>query len=384
MKLLRYLKPALDQALSKKMIFIGGPRQVGKTTLSLDFLKSKSIKDSGYLNWDRVSDKALILKDQFPLESSIIIFDEIHKYKNWRNLLKGLYDKYHEDHKFIVTGSARLDYFRKGGDSLLGRYRYFRLHPFSITEYKAKPTPKDLDDLMKFSGFPESLFAKNEDEHRIWQRERTVRIIQEDLRDLENVKEISQLLLLAEILPERVGSPLSLKALSEDLAVSQPTVARWLQILSNLYFCYTIAPFGGPKIRAVKKLAKLYLWDWSAVPPGGFRFENLVAGHLLRYCHYIEDTQGHVMELRYLRDTDQREIDFVVLKNKQPLFAVECKSGERSLSRHISYFKERTKIPRFYQVHLGERDYGSDSTGRVMPFIKFYQLLGQELGIKAL
>lgn len=382
MKLLRYLKPAIEQALNKKMVFIGGPRQVGKTTLSLDFLGSKSIRDSGYLNWDRVSDKSLILKDQFPLESKIIIFDEIHKYKNWRNLLKGLYDKYHEDHKFIVTGSARLDYFRKGGDSLLGRYRYFRLHPFSITEYKAKPNLKDLTDLMNFSGFPESLFSKNEDEHRIWQRERTLRIIQEDLRDLENVKEISQLLMLAEVLPERVGSPLSLKALSEDLAVSQPTVGRWIQILSNLYFCYTIAPFGSPKIRAVKKLAKLYLWDWSAVPQGGFRFENLVAGHLLRYCHFIEDTQGHVMELRYLRDTDQREIDFVVLKNKQPVFAVECKSGERSLSPHIGYFRERTKIPRFFQVHLGERDYGGEATGRVLPFIKFYQLLGKELGSK--
>lgn len=382
MKLLRYMQRPIELALQKKMVFVGGPRQVGKTTLSLEFLRSKSVKDPGYLNWDRVSDKTLILKDQLPLAQKTLIFDEIHKYKNWRNLLKGLYDKYHEDHRFIVTGSARLDYFRKGGDSLLGRYRYFRLHPFSITEFKKNPSVKDLENLMNFSGFPEGLFTLNADEHRIWQRERTVRIIQEDLRDLENVKEISQLLLLAEILPERVGSPLSLKALSEDLAVSQPTVQRWVQILSNLYYCYTIAPFGSPKIRAVKKLAKLYLWDWSAVPAGGFRFENLVAGHLLRYCHFIEDTQGHVMELRYLRDTDQREIDFVVLKNKQPLFAVECKSGERSINPSIRYFKERTKIPKFYQVHMGTKDYGSEESGRVMPFISFFKELGTELGVE--
>lgn len=380
MKELRYLLPHIEQALSKKMVFIGGPRQVGKTTLSLEFIAPKSAKNSAYLNWDRTTDKTKILKDQIPLEHSTLIFDEIHKYKNWRNLLKGLYDKYHEDHKFIVTGSARLDYFRKGGDSLLGRYRYFRLHPFSITEFKKKPTKADLEALIKFSGFPESLFSQDENEHRIWQKERMNRVIQEDLRDLENVKEVTQILMLAEILPDRVGAPLSLKNLAEDLSVSQPTVDRWLKHLSNLYYCYLIAPYGAPKIRAVKKLAKVYMWDWSSTPEPGFRFENLVAGHLLKFCHYLEDTEGHNMELRYLRDTDLREIDFVVLKNKKPLFAIECKTGEKQLSPHIKYFQERTTIPKFFQVHLGSADFGHEKTGRVLPFIKFYQELNNEFG----
>lgn len=378
MKQLRYLQPHIEKVLQKKMVFIGGPRQVGKTTLSLEFIKPKSASNPGYLNWDRASDKTKILRDQLPLSSPILIFDEIHKYKNWRNLLKGLYDKYHEDHKFIVTGSARLDYFRKGGDSLVGRYRYFRLHPFSITEFKKKPSQADMQLLLKFGGFPESLFSQDEAEHRIWQKERMSRIVQEDLRDLENVKEISQLLLLAEILPDRVGSPLSLSSLAEDLGVSQPTIARWIQILSHLYYSFTIAPFGSPRIRAVKKLAKVYMWDWSAVPAGGFRFENLVAGHLLKYCHFMEDIYGYTMELRYLRDTDQREIDFVVLKDKKPIFAVECKTGERQLSPHINYFRERTNIPKFYQVHLGEADYGKAASGRVLPFIQFYSELVEE------
>lgn len=358
------------------MVFIGGPRQVGKTTLSLKYLTPSSTKNPQYLNWDRGADKSLILRDQIPLASPTIVFDEIHKYKKWRNLVKGLYDKYHEDHQIIVTGSAKLDYFSKGGDSLLGRYRYFRLHPFSLIELNKNPTQGDLASLMKFGGFPEPLFAQDEDEHRIWQRNRMQLVVNEDLRDLENVKDISLLLLLAEILPTKVGSPLSLKSLEEDLQVSQPTIARWVSILSLLYYCFTIAPFGSPKIRAVKKLQKLYMWDWSLIDESGFRFENLVASHLLKYCHFIEDTQGHGMELRYLRDTDGREIDFVVLKDKKPIFAVECKSGEKELSKHIEYFRQRTNIPAFYQVHMQKRDYGTEKTGRVLPFTNFCKVIG--------
>ncbi len=371
-RLLRYLQPYLEEVLSKKMLFIGGPRQVGKTTLALQFLKPSTIKNPAYLNWDRNSDKVLILKDKFPLEQSkTIVLDEIHKFSKWRNLVKGLYDKHHEDNRFIVTGSERLDTFRKGGDYLLGRFRYFRLHPFSLTELNKNPSKSDLEALLKFGGFPEPLFAQNESEHRIWQNDRMVKVASEDIRDLETIKDISSLLLLAESLPNRVGSPLSLKNLSEVLMVSQPTVDRWVEALSALYYCYSILPFGSPKIRAVKKLKKLYLWDWSQVEEIGFRFENLVASHLLKYCHFITDTQGYQMELRYLRDTDGREIDFVVLKNKKPIFAVECKSGEKSLSKHIEYFKNRTSIPEFYQVHMGSKDFGSNTSGRVLPFPKF-------------
>lgn len=368
---IRYLSPIIKEVLTRKMVFIGGPRQVGKTTMSLQFLNPSTPKNPQYMNWDRTADRKLILNDQIPLQKKLTILDEIHKYKNWRNLMKGLYDKHHEDHQFIVTGSAQLDYFRKGGDSLLGRYRYLRLHPFSLMELSKNPSQNDLKTLLKFGGFPEPLFLQNENEHRIWQNERMNKVIYEDLRDLQNVKEISSLLMLAEILPARVGSPLSLKNLGEDLQVSQPTVEKWVDLLSHMYYCYKIAPFGSPKIRAVKKLQKVYLWDWSQIEEDGYRFENLVASQLLKYCHFIQDTEGHIMELRYLRDTDGREIDFVVLKNKKPIFAVECKSGDRELSKHIHYFKERTQIPEFYQVHMKDKDYGTHKTGRVMPFIRF-------------
>ncbi|MBY0386260.1 AAA family ATPase [bacterium] len=358
------------------MAFIGGPRQVGKTTLSLQFIKPASVTNPAYLNWDRVSDKSMILRDQIPLDQKRIIFDEIHKYRKWRNLLKGLYDKHKEDHSFLVTGSARLDYFRKGGDSLLGRYRYFRLHPFSLFEIQKNPTPQDLQSLLKFGGFPEPFFAQKESTLRFWHKERMQKVIQEDLRDLENVKDTSLLLLLAEILPTKVGSPLSLKSLEEDLQVSQPTIKRWMDILSHLYYCFSISPYGTKKIRAVKKLQKVYMWDWSQVDSTGLNFENLVASQLLKYCHFLEDTEGHNMELLYLRDTDGREIDFVVIKDKKPLFAVECKTGDKNLSPHINYFKSRTQIPAFYQVHLGSRDFGTTTHGRVLPFITFCKELG--------
>jgi predicted AAA+ superfamily ATPase len=367
----RYLSPYIESALAKKMVFIGGPRQVGKTTLSLGFLKPSTVKNPQYLNWDNPSHKSSILKNQIPLEREVVVLDEVHKYRNWRNLIKGIYDTCHEDHKIIVTGSARLDYFRKGGDSLLGRYRYFRLHPFSLGEVSRKTGKEELELLLKFGGFPEPFINQNENEHRIWQKDRIQKIVYEDLRDLENVKDISLLSLLAETLPSKVGAPLSLKSLEGDLGVSQPTIDRWVKILNLLYYCFTISPFGAPKIRAVKKLQKVYMWDWSQVEEAGFRFENLVASHLLKYCHFIEDTEGHSMELRYLRDTDGREIDFVVLKNKKPLFAVECKTGEKELSKHIEYFRERTSIPEFYQVHLKSRDYGSAARGRVLPFTRF-------------
>jgi predicted AAA+ superfamily ATPase len=195
-------------------------------------------------------------------------------------------------------------------------------------------------------------------------------VVYDDIRDLENVREIGLLELLARELPNRVGAPLSVKKLSETLQVSHETAARWLEIFERIYYCFRISPYGGKKIRAVKKEQKLYLWDWSLIPDPGYRFENMVASHLLKYCHFIEDTEGYDMGLRFLRDTDKREVDFVVLRQNKPLFAVECKSGERSVSRAIFYFRDRTPIRRFYQVHLGDKDYEKDGV-RVVPLRTF-------------
>jgi len=287
-------------------------------------------------------------------------------------LVKGYFDQYFPKRHFLITGSARLDHYRKGGDSLQGRYHYFRLHPFSLLELSSRPNKSDVEHILKFGGFPEPCLRGSLSHWRRWQVERISRVIREDVRDLERVREVGLLEILVDALPERVGSPLSIKNLRELLEVSHDAMAHWLTILENLYVCFRISPFGAPRIRAVKKEQKLYFWDWSQTPEGGVRFENLVASQLLKYCHFIEDTQGHRMELRFIRDTDKREIDFVVLKDRKPEFAVECKSGERSVAPAINYFRARTNIPKFFQVHLGGADYGDESDScRVLPFYKF-------------
>jgi predicted AAA+ superfamily ATPase len=242
-------------------------------------------------------------------------------------------------------------------------------------EIHARPTRKDVEALLRFGGFPEPFLLQSERELRIWQRDRVSRVVRDDLRDLEKIREVSLIEQLVDLLPQRVGSPLSVNSLREDLQVDHKTVERWLTILENIYLCFRILPFGAPKIRAVKKERKLYLWDWSMTPAGGARLENMVACQLLKYCHFVEDTEGHAMELRFLRDTDKREVDFVVLRDRQPIFAVECKTGERSVSPAISYFAERTRIPRFYQVHLGERHF-EKGAAIVLPLHVFCREMG--------
>ena len=368
----RYLKQPIIADLKQKMVFLGGPRQVGKTTFAQSLLRSFSDSHPAYLNWDSLSDRQIILNGTWPSTERLLVFDEIHKYAKWRGLVKGYFDKLKNTHQFLVTGSARLDYYRKSGDSLLGRYHYYRMHPLSLAEVGVQ----HFRELLYFGGFPEPFLKQQAVTLKRWHLERRERIIYSDVRDLERVNEISQIALLAEALPQRVGSPLSRKNLAEDLQIDFKTVERWISILENVYYCFRIAPFGPPKIKAVKKEQKIYLWDWSEHEDEGKRWENFVALHLLKYCHYLQDTQGEKMELRFIRDITKREIDFVVLQNKKPIFAVECKTGERQVSPHLHYFAERTNIPKFYQVHAGKKDFSVSDNIRVLPFSAFCQLVG--------
>lgn len=368
----RYLRDPVAKDLKSKMVFLGGPRQVGKTTFAQGFIKNFHDGHLAYLNWDAIHDRKIIRDAAWPRSESLIVLDEIHKFARWRQMIKGHYDKLKNTHHFFVTGSARLDYYRKSGDSLLGRYYHYRLHPFSFPELQYR----DLDRLFRFGGFPEPYLKQDAVELGRWHNQRCERILYSDVRELERVKEISLMQLLVEALPERVGSPLSRKNLAQDLELDFKTVERWITILENVYYCYRIPPYGAPRIRAVKKEQKLYLWDWSEIADEGSRWENLVASHLLKYCHYREDTEGTKMELRFLRDTDGREIDFVVLEKKKPLFAVECKSGEKKISPHLKYFQERTGIPKFYQVHRGQKEFSVSDTIHVLNFESFCREVG--------
>lgn len=372
----RYLSPFIRKDLKGKMVFLSGPRQVGKTTLSLQLLKGDE-SHPAYFNWDDDEDRKRILSREFPPRQKLLVFDEIHKYSRWRNYMKGLYDKTKSRRQYLVTGSARLDLYRRGGDALTGRYHYYQLHPFSLREVDGRCRPGTVKSLLKFGGFPEPFLAQSETSLRRWHLERKHQVLRDDLRDLEKVDDVVLVSLLAERLPDLVGSPLSVNALREDIQVAHRTAANWLNILEKLFVIFRISPFGGPRIRAVKKEMKAYLWDWSAVPQPGPRFENFTACQLLKYCHFLENTQGYPMELRYIRDTDRREVDFVVLKAGAPLFAVECRIKHASIPPAMHYFAQRLDIPQFYLVHMDEKDYEhATSPLRVLPFHTFVKECG--------
>lgn len=338
----RYLEAPVAQDLGKKMVFIGGPRQTGKTTLSKRLLRTEGLSpDLWYFNWDDKSDRAAILREEFPTGKGLLVLDEVHKYARWRGVLKGLYDKRKESLKILVTGSARLDHYRKGGDSLQGRYHHFRIHPLSYAELRGR-TPADLEDLLQLSGFPEPFFSSSAREARRWSREYASRVLEEDLVSLENVKDVSLLELLVAALPERVGSPLSLNGLREDLQVSHQTVSRWVDMLENLYLIFRIHPFVGSLLRSVKKESKHYHYDWTVARNRAIRYENLVACHLLKWCHFQQDYEGRNLRLHFYRDMDGREVDFVIAEAGKPIELIECKtSADRGYNQALWYLKSK-------------------------------------------
>jgi len=360
----RYLKKYICEDLVDKMVFIGGARQVGKTTLAKDIIGA-DFKHIGYYNWDSRQDRKMIMGSKWPGNADLIILDEIHKYKSWKSFVKGEYDTLKEKYRFIVTGSSRLDIYRKGGDSMQGRYHYYRLHPFSLAElvgYKAplnlmeelpipeKNEPDHFNSLDKFGGFPEPLIKQSERSLRRWHNEKNNRLFREDIRDLEQVRELSSMQLLGDMLPARVASVLSLNSIREDLEVSHRAITSWMHILESFYYCFRIYPFVGKNYRSLKKDAKLYLWDWSEIEDESKRFENMIASHLLKLVHFLQDYEGYKANLHYLRSVEKKEVDFLVTIDDKPWFCVEVKLNNTSISPHINYFKEKIGIPFSYQV----------------------------------
>lgn len=360
----RYLVGQVEEDLERKMVFLAGPRQVGKTTLA----RSLPHGGEGYLNWDDAAQRERILRRELP-DAPLWVFDEIHKWSSWRGFLKGLYDNRAPGQRILVTGSGRLDFYRHGGDSLQGRYHLLRLHPFSYAELGA--AVDTLPALLRLGGFPEPLLGGDETQSRRWSREYRTRLIEEDVASLEQVLDVGNLELLILRLPELVGSPLSINALREDLQVSHATVEKWIAILERLYAAFRLPPFGPPTLRAVRQMQKLYLFDWSLVPGEAPRFENLVASHLLKWVHHQQDTAGRDLELRYFRDRDGHEVDFVVVEGERPILLVEAKSSDEELDRGLRYLSTKYPAAAAWQISRGGRkDYKSPRGIRVAPAIK--------------
>ena len=341
----RALSPVVAADLQAKMVLLSGPRQSGKTTVARALLgQAHRATAARYLNWDDDEARTRVLNREFP-HKGLVVFDELHKYGRWRNFVKGLCDTHGKAMQILVTGSARLDLYRRGGDSLQGRYHHLRLHPLSLKEAGCS-----LRDLTTLGPFPEPLLAGSAAAARRWSRQYRSRLVREDVASLERVAEMGAMEQLSVRLPALVGARLSLNALREDLQVAHKTVERWVDILERLMFVFRLAPFGPPHIKAVKKSRKHYLFDWTPIDDPGARFENLVAFHLLKECHYLEDVEGHDTELRFFRDVEGREVDFVQMKAGTPTRFVECKTADTVISPALLYLHRKYPAVEAVQV----------------------------------
>lgn len=354
----------------EKMAFVSGARQVGKTTLAQQ--ARKAFAQSLYFDWDVITDQKRLLVDPYffergnrdPRRPTLVVFDEIHKYARWKNYLKGAYDRFRGEFRFLVTGSGRLDIFKRGGDSLLGRYMGMPLFPLSVGElagrlpswedFKASlrdPPPSAPEgaeatrSLLRFSGFPEPFFRAGAAFYNAWFQERKALLIREDIRDASRIREISLLEMLSHLIPERVGAPLSINSLKGDIGVAFETVRDWLLLLEQFYYMFRIPPFAGSLARTMRKEPKAYLYDWVEVASEGFRFENMAALHLHKAVSTWRAAGAGDIGLFFVRDKEKREADFLLTENGRPACLVECKLSDTGLSPALSHFQRELKVP---------------------------------------
>jgi len=276
----------------------------------------------------------------------------LHKYPGWKSWIKGLYDVKKDQHAFLVTGSARLDIYQKGGDSMIGRYHYWRLHPFSLDEFPPEIDKKEaFNRLMTVGGFPEPFLENDPIQSRRWRRERLNRIVREDIRDLENINKLTSLSLMLDLLRTRVGGMIVIDNLARDIQVSSKTIKHWLEIMQQMYLIFKVKPFTTNLPRAIIKPPKVYFYDnGDVIGDEGAIFENLVATGLLKRLQFLEDRDGYQYELRYIRDKEGREVDFVILKDNQVEELIEVKYSDDSVSPHLRYYAEKIKPKKVTQI----------------------------------
>ncbi len=364
----------------RQMVFLSGPRQVGKTTSAA----ACAGRDGKYFNWDNQRHRIIITSgadalagelglDELRTYSPVVIFDELHKYGKWKSFLKGFFDLYQDRCRVLVTGSARLNVYKRGGDSLMGRYFLYRMHPLSIGEIRSaefqekeilkpeKPEQDILDHLIRFSGFPEPFLKGSLRFYNRWKRLSDEQFVQEDVRDLTQISEIGQLSVLMELLRSRIGSQVNFSRLAREVNVSADTAIRWIQSLEYLYYCFTVRPWFRNVPKSLRKQPKIYLWDWSLVSDKGARYENFTASVLLKSVNWWTDMGLGDYKLFYVRDKAKREVDFLVVRNNKPWFLVEVKSsGKKRLNPSLNYFHEILGTDHAFQVSFDAEYADSD------------------------
>jgi len=350
----------------RQMALVSGPRQVGKTTAC------RSVSNE-YLNWDNADDRRLLLRgpasiaealhlDVLRAKSPVATLDELHKYTKWKSLLKGFFDSYGDRVRLIVTGSSRIDIVRRGGDSLMGRYFLYRMHPWSVAESLRTHLPQkeihapeeirsaDWDALWEHGGFPEPFLRRDNRFSRRWRSLRYEQLSREDLREMALVSDLGTLETLMQILAEHSGQQLIYSNLAREIGVSVDTVKRWIDLLARLHYGFLVRPWFRNVAKSLRKEPKWFLRDWSGVVEEGARAETMVACHLLKAIEGWTDLGLGDYELRYLRDKQKREVDFVVVKDRKPWFLVEVKMRDQTLSPALGYFQGQTNAQHSFQV----------------------------------
>lgn len=344
----RYIEHNLYQALEKKIVFISGPRQAGKTTLAKSLFKNYD-----YLNFDDDVHREKIFKRHWLRSAECIILDELHKMNNWKRWLKGIYDTEGIPPKILVTGSAHMDAFSKVGDSLAGRYMNFRLYPLDVQEGVQlwKNDPQMVTDrLLNLGGFPEPFLEGEVDFYRVWKKTHLDIILRQDFLDLYTVRSIKNIEILLQLLAPRVASPLAYSNLTADLQVDHNTIKSWLLALENMYAIFRVTPYHHNIARSLLKEPKFYFFDIARVKDFGARLENLVAFTLMKALDYLEDTKGIETSLHYLRTKDGIETDFLVLVDNEPVLALEVKAKDTTISKGLRHFKQFLPNTKFVQL----------------------------------
>ena len=354
-------------ARDRQMLFLSGPRQVGKTTVCEGV-------STFYLNWDNAAHRAVILGGEERLaafselgrareEPPVLVLDELHHFDGWKRLLKGFFDVYGKRVRVLVTGSARLDVYKKGGDSLMGRYFPYRMHPLSVGELlhpfqpeteiapPSDPGDETWNTLVNFGGFPEP-FLKADSAFLVrWHRLRFEQLVREDLRRDTAIRELDQMEAFARILAARSGEQLVWSSIGAEVQAGEVTARNWTATLESFFFGFRVKPWSRDIAGAIRKTPKWYLRDWSRIRDPGKRHETMLACHLLKAVHLWTDLGLGEFDLFYVRDKrGKAEVDFLVSKDGEPWLLAECKSGGTNVSAPLRAVQRATHAPHALQV----------------------------------